>query len=327
MADQLGEQFEIYTPAADARFEAIVATFGGTHERAQRFVRRGQHESDSLVFAVGTAGSRIENAAILSRSPGRTAMLLVTPPRNSVDHARGAALIQHAIIKAQELDVVLVQTLVEPMRTDELEMFLSGGMRTIGVLAYMELPQVPAARAREIAPPSDVTLTPWDPNNRSMIERLLEATYVDSLDCPGLSQMRSTSDILDGHLHTGVIDPKKWLTLHFRGVPSGVSLMSEVPTTRNIELVYFGLAANARGRGFGGYLLDASLRVAAELACPIALACDEHNTPALKLYRSRGFSVRLRRSALIAPVPQAQFRDASPSGTSVPTTYPPSVEK
>ena len=115
--------------------------------------------------------------------------------------------------------------------------------------------------------------------------------------------MRKTSDILDGHIRTGIVDPKKWLIAEVDGVPSGVSLMSEIPVSNCIEVVYFGLAPNARGRGVGGYLLDHALGIIQDGGGQsVALACDELNHPAMRLYRSRGFALRLRRSALIGRV-------------------------
>ena len=79
--------------------------------------------------------------------------------------------------------------------------------------------------------------------------------------------------------------------------------MSEIPVSNCIEVVYFGLAPNARGRGVGGYLLDHALGIVQDGGGQsVALACDELNHPAMRLYQSRGFAMRLRRSALIGCV-------------------------
>ncbi len=55
------------------------------------------------------------------------------------------------------------------------------------------------------------------------------------------------------------------------------------------------LAAEARGRGIGGRLLDALLDAARDLgAHKVALQLWAHNEPALRLYLSRGFTIEGR---------------------------------
>ena len=244
-------------------------------------------------------GGAFANAAILSRYPGRTAMLLVTSPRTEDDFSHGAALVAHGLARASEMGAWVVQALVEPMRTRERAMFEKGGMRTIGTLAYLELQHPQACARTPRARDPRVTIRPWSPSERTLLEGLLEETYIDSLDCPGLSSMRPTSDILDGHMQTGKLDPQRWLILEIDGVPSGISLMSEIPSSQRLEIVYFGLARRARGRGLAGHLLDSTLALAD--GSPVTLACDEGNAPAIRLYQSRAFCVRLRRTAMVAP--------------------------
>ena len=303
MSRPTSEPFDIFSPKAQERSHAIATVFGGSQQRAARYTSRPADRKEELLFAINDARGNISTAALLTRSPGRTAMIFVTPPHNKADQDRGAALIHKAISAANELDAVLVQALVEPLRSEELSMFSAGGMNPIGILAYLELSRIRRPHDAVKSAPAGVTIRSWKTNDRTSLEELLEATYVDSLDCPGLAEMRKTSDILDGHISTGIVDPKKWLIAEVDGVPSGVSLMSEIPVSNCIEVVYFGLAPNARGRGVGGYLLDHALGIIQDGGGQsVALACDELNHPAMRLYRSRGFALRLRRSALIGRV-------------------------
>ncbi len=299
MSSASSESFEIFSPHSDRRSQAMIAVFGGSHQRAARYTKRAADPHEELLFAISDIGGNIANAALLTRSPGRTAMLFVTPPRTKADQDRGAALIRTALSAAAKLDAVIVQALIEPLRSDELSMLAAGGMNSIGTLAYLELVRIRQSRTTDSIP-AGVTIRPWKTENRDQLEQLLAATYIDSLDCPGLAQMRRTSDILDGHINTGPLDPQRWLILEVDGTPSGVSLMSEIPTSNCVEVVYFGLAPNARGRGLGGHLLDHALGVIQKSSDqPVALACDELNGPAMRLYQSRGFATRLRRTALI----------------------------
>lgn len=238
-------------------------------------------------------------------------MLLVTSPRTGVDIGVGAALIRALLARAGAHDVLIVQALIEPLRTQEREMFELGGLTTLGTLAYFERPRTPVPQRSGVFP-QGATIRAHDPGERESLERLLEATYVDSLDCPGLSRMRPTRDILEGHIQTGRFNPRRWLILEVGGQPAGVSLLSEVPSARSDELVYFGLARWARGKGLAGILLDETLALAVDR--PVTLACDRANLPAMLLYQSRGFVTRLLRTAMVAPV-------APPEGA-IPTGYP-----
>src|SRR5690606_10894238 len=94
-----------------------------------------------------------------------------------------------------------------------------------------------------------------------------------------------------------------WTLLFERGRACGALLLNPVQHHRSIELVYLGLARAARGRGFGKLLLQHGLGMLAGRAERIvSLAVDEQNAPALALYRSAGFSLSLRRIALVRPL-------------------------
>lgn len=291
---------EVFTPPAARRSDAIAAVFGGSLARAARYIDQSPRKDGELLFAVADSWGGFSNAALLTRSPGRTAMLAVTAPRCTSDDESGVALVRRAIAAAHQLDARLVQSLVDPEHDRTLQMLLRGGMRSIGILAYLE--KSPGHRPVPLRPlPAGVTIRAWDPQERLMLEGLLEETYVDSLDCPGLARMRTTQEILDGHLNSGIVHPGWWNVLELDGRPCGVSLASEIPSVQCMELVYFGLAPSARGRALGGHLLDFTCSNVGRLGeLSLALACDEKNVPALRLYESRGFLPRLRRTALVA---------------------------
>lgn len=314
------EQFEVFAPTAQQRAAAILAVFGGSHQRADRYLQRAADDREELILAIRDSRGNISHASMLIRSPGRTALIFATPPRAFDDQQRGACLIGRSVAHAGKIDAVIVQALIEPFRSDDLAMFALGGMTPIGTLAYLERPSSKKSTTQERALPTGVSIRPWKTSDRALLEDLLTATYIDSLDCPGLAEMRRTSDILDGHIGAGILDPSTWLILDVNGTPSGVSLMSEIPGSRCVEIVYFGLTPSARGQGLGGHLLDYALKIVQERAdFPIALACDELNSPAMRLYQARGFNTRLRRAALIGRVPDLALH--------IPTTCPPTVDK
>jgi len=284
------------------REEAIVLAFGGSRTRAQRVLERPRDPSREAVLVLRDEKGRLQHAAVLSRAPGRTALLTMSPLRGVLDRSRGALLVREAILTAQRMDAAVVQALVEPLAKDDLAAMELGGMHVIATLAYLERP---SARDCRPLPPahSEIRISPWDGQRRDLLESLLSETYVDSLDCPGLAEMRTTRDILDGHLATGVLDSRLWLLLEWRGEMVGACFISEIPSSRCMELVYFGLVPRARGIGLGRLLLDHALSLLKDdPRGPTALACDERNMPAMRLYASRGFLPRLRRAALVSKV-------------------------
>lgn len=178
----------------------------------------------------------------------------------------------------------------------------------LAVLDYMTRP-VPDRRSIELpVPPEDVTLQPWRRGDPVLL-RILDSTYVDTLDCPGLCGLRRTEDILEGHLASARYEAPLWTLLRIEERPAGALLLS--PSHRSsdglggeeCELVYLGLAPWARGRGLGRLLLQHGLaQLSRRAERRITLAVDRANGPAVALYSSMGFTPGAARLALIKPV-------------------------
>ena len=111
--------------------------------------------------------------------------------------------------------------------------------------------------------------------------------------------MRRTLDVLDGHFGLGV-RPRFWLVARRDGRALGVCLVNGTPDAANAELVYLGLAREARGQGIARALLDESLEICRVARVGIlSLAVDELNEPARQLYLSRGFRRTSSRIAFV----------------------------
>jgi len=156
-----------------------------------------------------------------------------------------------------------------------------------------------------VLPPS-ASLENFDdsPDARRALASLLEQTYADTLDCPGLAGLRRADEILEGHRRGGRFDPSLWTLLRLDGVAAGALLLNAASHLQVLELVYLGLIPSARGRGLGRSLIDHAISIAvARRVRSIMLAVDEENTPALRLYRAAGFRRHARRAALVIPLP------------------------
>jgi len=127
-------------------------------------------------------------------------------------------------------------------------------------------------------------------SHRERFANLLERTWQGTLDCPELNGHRSGFEALDGHRLAGEFSPDRWLLFSDDGADVGVLLLTDHPDEQVWEVVYFGVACEARGRGLGRAILLEGLRRAQQAeALELVLAVDARNLPALKLYIDLGF--------------------------------------
>ena len=302
---------EVVRAPASRVEDAIGALLSAGPSAAARFVRQAEAASIrlDLIFCLSDAFGRYRMAVLAVPSLGRTAMLLATPARHR-DDLPGLARAIRAACEASRDFADIAQALLETDRVLDREAFESAGLSALATLDYLELSFDAGARGGPYpnshatsSLPAGWTIEPVAPgfvldgsefgridaSTRLEVARLLEATYRDTLDCPGLAGLRATTDVLEGHFGTGA-RRRHWLLARERGVALGVCLLNLSPDGRGCELVYFGLAPEARGRGVGAVLLDAGLEaVARSGASSVSLAVDARNMPAKKLYESRGF--------------------------------------
>jgi ribosomal protein S18 acetylase RimI-like enzyme len=243
-------------------------------------------------------------AAVLGvPSPGKTAMVFASRPTGQEDIAAIAKVLAHAVGELDAQSVNLAQALLELDENMEREVFEHAGFHELAILSYVQraLPTRRSAPTCEFPP--GVTVRPYSPRLRSELAAVLEASYEQTLDCPGLVGLRKTEDILTGHLQSGSHDASLW-TLLYEGEQSiGALLLNPAQHQQQIELAYMGLALKARGRGLGRQLLRYGLSLlVGRQERHVLLAVDEANEPAMKLYRGEGFKPIMRRRAMIRAI-------------------------
>lgn len=268
-----------------------------------QFAEARELSLDALWY-VTDPDEQIAAAALAIPSPGRTAMVFVSPVTAPEQHDCAAAALDRASRGCP--GVHLAQGLLEPAQVPQRDAFLRAGFSELATLSYLERP-VPRKPPPRIADwPVGVEVDCWRQPDKVEMERFgeaLDASYVDTLDCPGLCGLRDTRDVLEGHLSTGTFVPELWTLVSFRGRPVGVALFSPIPERRVIELIYIGIAPEVRGGGLGRRLmLHAFRQVAGRPERAISLAVDESNSPALGLYDRLRFQRTARRVALIRDV-------------------------
>ena len=293
--------YRILKPGPTRRMAAIQKLLGSDRTRAERFLRFARDTGMSLdhVWCAFDDLGAIRSTVLASMTPGRTAMLFLSPPGNREGVELGAEVIRHVFRGLAGAGTCLAQALVTPEELLEMQALEEAGLRRIAVLKYMEA-TLGRRERRPVELPEGCRTRAYREEDEALIGELLARTYVDTLDCPGLVGLRGESDILEGHKHSGIYRPE-WWTLLFEGeTPIGVCLVNESKTDRTAELVYLGIVPEVRGRGLGRLLLARSLSVIAENAVKkVVLAVDESNAPAYDMYRGAGFNDTIRRHAFV----------------------------
>ena len=297
------------TPPED-RAAALASALGASVHPGPAFERQAAASGMDLSL-LWSVGHPVRAAALVVPHPGRTGLLLCTAPRDD-GHARAVAgTVRAALEGIAGTGIGLVQALTSPHESLREAALREAGLQHLATLEYLERP-IPGRPAPEAALPAGMQVETWDPSDRAGLMQLLRRTYEGTLDCPGLSDLRRDADILDGHLGAGTFDASTWFILREGGRAVGALLLSASPPTDSIEVIYLGLAPDARGRGAGAALLAHGIRaVAARHERTLALAVDTRNAPAMKLYRRFGFAPVRRREAWIAVPPSARTGEAT----------------
>ncbi len=132
-----------------------------------------------------------------------------------------------------------------------------------------------------------------EPVNGERFARVLEATYVDTLDCPELNAgERTGANALAGHKIAGLFDPQGWRIFQVDGEDVGISLLTQHFPDPVWEVVYIGIIPSARGRGLGrAILVDSLYYVLGHGAWEIVLGVDKRNQPAIAMYEQLEFGL------------------------------------
>jgi mycothiol synthase len=262
--------------------------------------RRGELDLSGLWVARIRSG-RIIGAMMTQPLAGRAAALW--PPEVGPSWRRAAlaaGLVQAALEDLGARGYRLVQAALDESAGPQAARDLTrGGMPRVTELLYLERDTTTPLL---MTTPPDFDWRPFAPALAAEFHEVLQATYVGSLDMPELESARGLEDILAGHQAAGLFVPELWRLGRIPGQPeaAAVLLLTKVPGRDACEVVYLGLTPPARGRGLGRAIIHHALELARVHAPALELAVDLRNTPAVRLYRSTGFTPRDRRAVHLA---------------------------
>jgi GNAT superfamily N-acetyltransferase len=215
---------------------------------------------------------------------GRFAATLSLVRRSESDQRSLVACLAHLEHRLHERGVVMLQLGVR--NVGERADWESIGYWEIANLRYL-MASVPVA---ETGPLLDrVSIGPL-PEDATALSELLEATFIDSLDCPTLSNIRTTSDTLAGYEDAIGCDRDCWRGAWLDGTLAGLLIVTPDRQSSIAELTYMGVRPSFRGRGIGKSLVAEAFRLARGCrATHLVLGVDQRNRPAATLYGACGF--------------------------------------
>jgi ribosomal protein S18 acetylase RimI-like enzyme len=221
-------------------------------------------------------------------SPGRT--LLLFSPSDYIDEQQADAarqLTQQVLPHYHAEGAQLAQVLFEPTDQRMIDLYASLGFSRLAELIYLQN----SPRKGYGFPPlqTGVRLANYSEQTHDLFCTVIQQSYVQSLDCPGLSEMRNIEDVIAGHKAAGEFDPGNWFVLMEGKTPIGVILLSSLPANQTMELVYLGVVPSARGQGIGKFLFRHALALTSRSQFGrLNFAVDAGNRPALNLYYQHG---------------------------------------
>jgi GNAT superfamily N-acetyltransferase len=250
-------------------------------------VARNELSLDNLVVALD--GDRLRGAVLAVLRPGGTAFLW--PPTVSAGTAMedvSRALLEAVAARVDIRQVQFTQCLLEPGDTAGRATLEGGGFPFATELILLSRPLFTYQPSR---PATVLSIQTYTPARHASFSRIVERTYVGTLDCPILARIRGGDESLEAHRATGQFVPNAWRIYRENDHDVGVLILAEHPERDTWEVAYLGVVPDARGRGLGRAILHDALTLARESGrSTIEIAVDSANTPALRLYRSLGFT-------------------------------------
>ncbi len=264
-------------------------------------VRRRARPIDLLFGAY--QGDELLGACLALESPGAAALVVISRELETAAQRRAnVAALKALQTAAWQRSIAVLEALATPGSRVLGGIFRDAGFQYLTRLVYLRRESTKYRRVAGAA--GNLEWIPYTPSREALFREALERTYVQTLDCPELTNLRPTADVLAGHRATGIFDADLWRVAMRGKEPVGVMLLNRIPTEPALEVVYMGVAQVARGTGVADALLQWAVETVTRVGdVDVALAVDANNIPARRLYERWDFVETGARDAWIAISP------------------------
>lgn len=267
-------------------------------------VDRGSLKLDGLLLAEED-GQPVGAALTMQQRDGVT---LVWPPvvtcGSSNEQDVENALMNRVCEEIEQCGSKLAQALLSPDDSLEIELLERFEFQHLADMFFLAR-TLSEEDATNSPPIGECDHDLFDETQAERFASVIERTYHESLDCPFLDGFRNGKDALFSHRLSGSFDPAGWRVYRSGDEDVGVMMMNEHPDQDAIELVYFGIVPEFRGKGIGRQMLAEGIQAAALTGrAALFLAVDCENVYANNLYGELGFAELARRRIMVRRFPR-----------------------
>lgn len=244
-------------------------------------------EKTPWLFRGAYRGQELRGVQAAHLQPGRTAVMW--PPRLKPQEGAEVALtlVEGVCQELASRGVGLVYCFLGSDTGPESKLMQIAGFSRLAQLLYLAAPEEELPSQR---PSSTLCFEPYCGENHARLVRVLEATYLQSFDCPLLNQKRDIEDVLAGYRATGTHRPELWQMVRVGEEDVGCLLLTDHPELESLELIYMGLVPSVRGRGWGMELARYAQWLTRQTGrSQLLLGVDAGNWPAIRVYAAVGF--------------------------------------
>lgn len=244
---------------------------------------------------------RLCGVAIAIGQPGNSATLLAL---HVVGDVSVKEVLEPLVVRLSQTGKTFIQSGCDD--DAHAKSLVDGGFEPLAKLVMMSLEaeQFPAANelargTQQASPePAAVTWVALDQAGedwRLHLNDVAGRTFIQTQDCPRLSDFRSADDIVEGYVAAAHFDPKLASLIRVGDDWAGCLILTSHAGAADdepgvFELTYMGLVPEFRGRGLAGHLMTQTIGQATNAgASRVVLAVDHDNRPAAAIYRRLGW--------------------------------------
>ncbi len=275
--------------------EAATALLG-CQNQAEALLTALENRPEGSFELYGTGEKDLECGLLLLINPGSTVTFIASPVKNEPENSKLKALLKEALNSPRLKNIQLAQAVLRPDNRALVQTFTEAGFTKLALLDFLEQRR----SAKKVRIPKGLAFTSITSKSDTSLGELLEATYVGSLDCPKIHGLRPIQSIIEGHRGDDPTVSQVWCVAELEGEQVGVILLNANHKQRAIELAYFGLLPNWRGKGLADPCMQYIANQTEQLGfSTVTLAVDTGNYPAQKLYKKWNFRKTKQRFTLI----------------------------
>ncbi len=258
------------------------------------------HNYDLQRQIVVTSGDEIIFSTFLMPQKGGSAFVFISDPAqlDPEQWLLALAAVKELIAKSSKVDFTFLQLMLSPEETAKIQLATQAGFICGSEIHYLYR-QI-NSKIGVVRIPPGVRWQIYSEKNHDLFAKVIEHSWIDSLDCPEMADVRSVQQTIDSYKSAGVFTRTCWSLMLYEDEPVGVCLLSPLSHGNNIELTYTGVVPEARGRGFGKIMLNRAISLSAIDGYKImTLAVDDKNKYAHNIYDHAGFKNMFTKVAML----------------------------